>query len=333
MLNVISGLKQRRPVSYLIAVILLCIISVSMIYGLGLHNPPIRSDGFGYYAYLPSVFIYHDITIDWLPKTDLRSLGDYPPFGGWTGLSIYRASGHYLNQFGIGMSIMSSPFFIIAHESAKLLGLKSNGYSTIYQLSAIVSGFFYFALGLILLYKFLIKYFENDLVLFALLTHVFGTGLFFYATLDSTAVPSHLYSFCLVSALMFLLANSNSKPLVISAISGFVIGMLFMVRNLNILFAFFFVLYDVKTLNDIRKSLFARVWMARMLVAGLVFSITIVPQLYYWKAITGHWIVYSYQNVGFNWLDPQFFNVLIGLRKGLFVYYPILLISVVGFFI
>lgn len=331
--NLFNGLQQRRPVFYLLAVLLLCVCSVCAFYGLGLGGPPIQSDGFGYYAYLPSIFIYHDISMKWLAKTDLKLLGHYPPFEeGWTGVNKYGSSGRYLNQYGIGVSVMMSPFFLIANELVQIFGLDSNGYSVAYQISAIISGFFYFSLGLIFLFKFLGLYFGKDKVLFTLFVHVMGTGLFFYATLDSTAVPSHLYSFCLVSTMLWVLASSSRHPLLFAIITGFVLGMIFMVRNINILFGIIFALFGIKSFKELVGIIFNKSWWIRMILAGCVFAITILPQLFYWKVVTGNWIVYSYQNVGFKWLSPEILNVLFGFRKGLFIYYPVLIFSVVGFF-
>jgi hypothetical protein len=42
--------------------------------------------------------------------------------------------------------------------------------------------------------------------------------------------------------------------------------------------------------------------------------------------------VYSYEEEGFNFADPQIFNVLFSYKKGLFVYTPITLIALFGLF-
>jgi hypothetical protein len=48
-------------------------------------------------------------------------------------------------------------------------------------------------------------------------------------------------------------------------------------------------------------------------------------QLIYWKAVTGEFIVYSYQGESFHFRKPEILNVLFSVRKGLFFWSPILL--------
>ena len=41
----------------------LCVAGYVFVYATGRANPPVRSDGFSYYVYLPSWFIYGDSTL------------------------------------------------------------------------------------------------------------------------------------------------------------------------------------------------------------------------------------------------------------------------------
>ena len=115
---ILAGVKIRLPIYHLAAIIFLSAISVTTIYGLGLNGPPIRSDGFGYYSYLPSFFIYNDISMEWLANTDLKSLADYPSSLGWTGISRYGNTGKYLDKYGIGVAILQAPFFLVSNVLA-----------------------------------------------------------------------------------------------------------------------------------------------------------------------------------------------------------------------
>lgn len=330
--GLISGLQQKLPLCFLAIVILLSLFSVGVIYGFGLNGPPIRSDGFGYYAYLPSVFIYHDISMEWLASTDLKSLGDYPRSMGWTGITKYETTGRYLDKYGVGVAILQAPFFLIANSLAKFFGLKANGYSGFYQICSIFSGFFYFCFGLVFLFKFLKIYFEQHTVILTLIFLTFGTGLFLYATYDGSAVPSHIYAFFAVSALLWSLTAFPYDSIVGGTLCGFLVGLLFIIRNVDVLFGILFIGYGIQSLEDLKSRFLNRSWLMRLLMAAVLFSIAIAPQLFYWKFVTGHWIIYSYQGETFNWLDPHFYDVLIGARKGLFVYYPILIFSTIGFF-
>jgi hypothetical protein len=55
-------------------------------------------------------------------------------------------------------------------------------------------------------------------------------------------------------------------------------------------------------------------------------------QMLYWKLVTGSWLVFAYQGEYFNFSQPEFLNVLFSFRKGLFLWTPILLISIPGIY-
>ncbi len=61
-----------------------------------------------------------------------------------------------------------------------------------------------------------------------------------------------------------------------------------------------------------------------------------MPEFCWWdfflllQCFPGHFLLYSYQGEGFHFLHPQFINILFSYRKGLFVYTPILFLSLAG---
>ena len=57
-----------------------------------------------------------------------------------------------------------------------------------------------------------------------------------------------------------------------------------------------------------------------------------MPQLFYWKYVTGNWLHYSYNNEGFFFLKPEVAKVLIGFRKGWFIYTPMILFAFFGLY-
>src|SRR5699024_9362821 len=60
---------------------------------------------------------------------------------------------------------------------------------------------------------------------------------------------------------------------------------------------------------------------------GLPFLLLIfLPQCFYWKEMTGHWVKYSYIDESFRYLaHPKIAEVLFDTQNGLFVWSPILL--------
>ena len=94
------------------------------VYASGLAWPPIRSDGFGYYAYLPSWFIYHDSTFDALARDCCG--GAFPtirPIFRWPG------TGAWVDKCPMGVAILATPFFLIAHVLTRWSNLSPDGFS------------------------------------------------------------------------------------------------------------------------------------------------------------------------------------------------------------
>jgi hypothetical protein len=58
-----------------------------------------------------------------------------------------------------------------------------------------------------------------------------------------------------------------------------------------------------------------------------------VPQFIYWYQVTGSIFFYSYVDEGFFFTRPQIINVLISFRKGWFIYTPLMVVAILGFFI
>src|ERR1700724_455948 len=69
----------------------------------------IRSDGRGYYFYLPATFIYHDLTMNWTaPQQKQEPWIDYQ----WYGLTKAK-DGNLLDRYTIGMAILWLAFFLV----------------------------------------------------------------------------------------------------------------------------------------------------------------------------------------------------------------------------
>ena len=56
-------MEITKKIAFALCIIILGIGSIYYIYSKQLNYPVIRSDGEGYYAYLPALFIYHDISL------------------------------------------------------------------------------------------------------------------------------------------------------------------------------------------------------------------------------------------------------------------------------
>ncbi|MFC2129472.1 hypothetical protein ACFLQX_01695, partial [Bacteroidota bacterium] len=117
---------------------------------------------------------------------------------------------------------------------------------------------------------------------------------------------------------------------------GALLGFIALVRPSNILVFFILLLWDVKSFRDFgqRVIFFLKKWPYVLLMIAAFFVIWI-PQFLYWKAVTGHFLFYSYGAEGgaFYWLHPNILDSLFSYRKGWFVYTPIMLIAVLGIYL
>lgn len=318
-------------------VILLGVLGVTcicVIYSLHLNYPPIRSDGLGYYLYLPATVIYHDISL--LSIADLFNNGHIPEAtpAAWkySGPSMWENSTNYLIKYPMGTAILMLPFFLLACFGTLMTGTPVNGFSPIFQYTAAIAGFVYAVAGIIALWKILERQFRLDTIFLAMLGMVFGTNLFHYATYDS--VFSHVYSFFLFSAFLYIVQLIYSECYVrYFLISGVLCGLIIITRPTNGLWVVFGLLYGVNSLQTLLdRLLFLKNNAIKMMYGVFLCSCVILMQLTYWKTITGNWVIFSYRGEFFDFAKPEILNVLFSVRKGLFFWSPILLTVIPGLY-
>jgi hypothetical protein len=311
--------------------IFLACSSVFYIYKHNLNNPPIRSDGFGYYAYLTSLFIDQDLS--------MKSAIEHKPSGSNAayGLKLYPETGRILNKYTIGTALLQSPFFIVAHISAAFTEFEQSGYSWPYQIANICAGITFAAIGIgAVFYLLLIQGSRPKESILTITTIVFATNLFHYSSYDASF--SHIYSFYLMSLFLSVLFLYRQQKREVSCIPdqrefryclilGGLLGVIALVRVPNAIIALFPIgIIAEKTYHyqEYRKGI------KQLSLVFIIAFITFLPQIIYWYYCSGHLILNSYQGEQFNWLRPEFFNFLFSVRKGLFFWSPILILSVAG---
>lgn len=287
------------------------------------YERPIISDAKGYYAYLPAIFIYQDFSYDFVAEVDAK----YYAVGQDKHIFIEQ-NGHRVNKTFPGVALLYLPFFLIAHFLAFLLGFPPDGYSDIYQYLFDFGQFFYATLGLILLSKILHKFdFSRKTILFAVFSLSLGTNLWYYTVYDQSL--THSYNFFLVNALVFyvlkLKEDINTRNYVISF--G-ILALLLIIRPTGILslFVLTFFFPDRKFISSLIAGLKNSKRVALiLLVMGVIFFIPLLL----WKVQSGDWVVYSYGEEGFDFLNPQVFDFLFSYAKGWWLYSPLTLFAIV----
>ena len=276
-----------------------------------------------YYSYLPAYFIDRDIAFsEWEDQ--------YPYFNKYW--PDYIDNGKFVIKTTLGISIFYAPFFAVANAVAEPLGYPADGFSKPYAIAILLSGALFAWLGLLVLQRFLLRYYRDKVVAVTLAIMGLATTLLWYATYE--APMSHSYSFFLFAAFLYLTDRWYEKASWWKALLiGLVFGLIVLVRPSNGLGVLVFLLFGIKNWKDIpdRIKLYEKHWYHFLIVVAMI-GFVMLPQLLYWKEITGQWIYYSYGDERFFWNSPKIIQVLFGFRKGLFIYTPVLLASLVGLY-
>ncbi len=282
----------------------------------------IDNDVVSYYAYLPSLFIYHDVT--------LKFVKDYKGPHRFEFWPLTAPNGGYYHKTTMGLAFCYAPFFFGAHGYAWLSGYDTGGYSPPYHIALLISAMFYGLVGLFFLRKTLQFYFTEEIIALVLMLLTFGTNLFYYISIDGCG--SHSFSFGLISAFIYYsLKWHHEKKTRYAMVMGFLLGWIVLIRPTNFLIVLFTIFYDVKSLNELGariKLVFSHYKQVLIILFFLI--IFWIPQMMYWKKVTDHWFFNSYGDEGFFFLRPQIINGLFSFRKGWFIYTPVMIVAMAG---
>jgi hypothetical protein len=288
----------------------------------------INSDGKGYYAYLPAVFIYHDLQFRFVEQYEAQY---YP-----SNRSVFKefrndAGPRKVNKYFPGLAILWLPFFLFAHFVAWLRGSPMDGYSLTYQYSIALSALFFLWLGARWLQK-LLKQVGSDDTSAALITMAIslGTNLVFFTIVEPSM--THVYSFALITG--FMLAGHRLfhgyRPGWFAGVLC-LLALIILIRPTNALVVLLLPFLAGSRDNFLTTS--GKVWQhQKTLVFGLASALILlaVPFIL-WKLQTGNWFVYTYGDEKLNFLHPQMFSILFSYNRGWFVYTPLAFISLAGF--
>lgn len=294
----------------------------------------IKSDGIGYYDYLPSTIIHRDLNRHEIPY---QSDSAYYERTAKTGMYVdYKQFS--VNKYPCGVALLQLPFFYVAYnEVVKLEKAHITGYEEAFHKWVYFASLFYLFLGLFFMKKVLELYSVKPVFIFiSLILLLFGTNLSYYATYESSF--SHVYSFFAVSAwIYFSKCYFKSLKLKHLLLSFALLGLILNLRQVNLLVILF-----VPFLMDSKEN-FQAVFRHFLPAGGMVFAnyknllaafVTCFSvffiQMLFWYQQTGDFLLYSYGKEGFLFLHPEIVNVLFSYRKGLFVYTPILIIGIIA---
>lgn len=281
----------------------------------------IKADGKGYYDYLPAAFIYNDLNFQYT-DTLVTEYYNHKSYGeGY----FKQVHGKRINKYFPGVAILWVPFFAGSHYYALNTHFKADGYSLPYQMGVYAGALFYLWLGLFFLRLILqLKNTSYPIILLVQIIMALGTPILNYVHFDASFV--HVYAFALINIFFYLLLRytHSNKPVFI-VLSGFLLGLIVLMRPVNIMavLLIFLCFSSLKEMKNWWSNLFS-VDGKHVLLGFLSFVGVAMFAPLLWKWQTNHFFIWGYQGESFNFLSPTVFNFLFSFRKGLFIHTPIL---------
>ena len=322
MFDKIINYSTNKPI-FLLVILLLIVASGIFVATIWLGPSwTIGSDGFGYYAYARSVIFDHDLDL-----TNEMQLFDQQ-FGLEITESWRTNTGKVGNPFAIGASILWLPFVALAYFVQEVFNLKDPyplpGYNLPFQVAIAVGTWVYVLAGLGLLFSALRRLVALYPAWLATLAIVGIAALPYYLIYEPSM--AHGLSFFTTALLFYVtirfwsLKNISFGWLVLL---GLVIGLVFLVRWQNILYALIPLVLLIKRTRG-------WLWLWRWVVLGGSFVIVAVWQLAVWRYLYGSWVAVPQGTSFFQLLEPHLFEFLLAGHHGLFIIHPLLILSVIG---
>ncbi len=322
---------MRKTIFSLLTFTVLCFVII----GERIHHKPssvLTWDNFGYYLYLPALFIYQDLGIE--------NRGVYEDL-----IEKYNASGSFYQvtetedgkqvmRYPVGWSILYSPFFFIGHGVAVFTDFKVDGFSPPYQFAIGYGSLLFAIIGLFFFRKFLQRFFTDKLVAVLLGLVVLGTDYLHMTSMGS--VHPHNHIFALFAIFCWLTAKWHQKPLKkYGFLIGLIGGLMMVTRPTAVLTFLIPLLWGVSSFQDFKSKLLELFTLYKHHIVSLILGVLLpgMIQMLYWKIYSGSILFYSYQDpgVGFDFLNPHTLKFLFSFRKGWFIYTPLALLFISGF--
>jgi hypothetical protein len=290
------------------------------------HSDIILWDVTSYYSYLPALFVHGDLSMRF---TDQDANGFRNRMEFWPETS---ANGNYVIKTTMGLAFLYAPSFVVAHSYCLLSGhYLANGFSAPYEIALMLGQIIWFVVGFIFLRKILLNYFPEAITAITLLSLFFASNLY-YISIYKPGLP-HIYNFSLSAIFIYCTIRWLDKRIMKYAFFlALTIGLLTLIRPINILFLVFPLLFGVsskKLMLDRIKFLIAN--KVQILFMILIAFLVILPQMLYWKTYSGDWLYYSYgHGERFFFTDPKILEGLFSYRKGWLLYTPLMTLAILG---
>lgn len=337
----VASPRRWKSFSYTKALFVLLIITLPIV------NPWVHGDGVGYYAYVHSLLIDHDLQFEneWRAANSSFTIGRVGPDGEILA-SQYTITHHLDNHFTVGPAILWAPFLIAVHASILLLNnfgahINSDGFGRPYLLTMALATVGYGFCGLLLCFHLAREFVAERWAFLAVVGYWFASSLPVYMYLN----PSWSHAHTLFSVALFLWywhrTRTHRSLLQWIALALFA-ALMVNVYYLNVVWliipAFEAIANYLKIarvpsgptgVNGTRES-FTGLF-APHITFAIVFVIGMLPTLVTRKIIYGGYLQTGYPGAHeWFWTNPVPGSVWFSSDHGLFTWTPVLALALIG---
>ncbi|MBU0703847.1 MAG: glycosyltransferase family 39 protein [Chloroflexi bacterium] len=292
------------------------------------------ADTIGYYSWL------HSLVID----SNLQTSDEFEHYGmGW--LNSYADTGLRDNPGAVGSAVLWTPWFLAAHGFTLLgraLGLPwiADGYGQQYILAVSLGSTVYAFAALLIAYRLTRDFFVSPAAVLAVAAVWLSSPLVFY--MYSHPLMTHTNDAFAYALFLFTWHRTREhRNAAQYGLLGLTAALCALVRNQNAVLVLFPLLEIVfSTARAGRRGEGWKQAASEGLLKGGFFSVAwwlaFLPQLLVWHAVFGTWLTgnpYAHSGGGtFDFFRPHILGVLFSTNHGLFVWTPLMLPAVLGWF-
>ncbi|MFB3763675.1 MAG: hypothetical protein ACE14P_00335 [Methanotrichaceae archaeon] len=341
--TIVESLFERKYL-LLVFIFLTALFTIRfMVVGYG-----VGGDGIGYYAYLPSLIIDHDLDFEnqYLSSPWINSSNKFMDKSAAVSLMGDRLSkltpeGYVSNPYPIGSAVLWLPFFILSLILTSFLNLLGfnfpmNGYSVISQYVTLIGSIVYAVAGLLLANRLIGNFgIKQKAIVLSMGFILVGTFAIQYLAVEPSM--SHANDFFIVTLFFYFFYNyfiltDNKTTHANWILFGLICGLMAIVRQQNVVFLILPAINYLSTLASEKEPLqiVVKRESINLLLFGVSFSVSLLPQLLSWKVLYGSFITIPQGRDYLHFSSPQILTLLFSFNHGLLTSSPILIFSLIG---
>jgi hypothetical protein len=308
---------------------------------LPLANPWVRGDGVGYYAYLRSALIDHDLRFenDYLAANQSFVISHIDAQGHLLP-RLYTKTGYVENHFSVGPAILWAPVMLAVHGTVLLADqfgahVAADGYSRPYLLAMAFTTACYGFLSLFLAFRIARKYFDGPWTFLATAGIWMASSLPIYMYFN----PSWSHALSAFTVTLFLwywertrLRRTAGQWVILGLMAG-LMGNVYYPNAILLIFPALEVVHLLRAKQRGPGGLMVPVQelTLRCGVFLAAFFASLSPTFITRKIIYGSPFETGYPPIStWNWTYPTLLKVLFSSDHGMFSWTPILILAVVG---